>query len=83
MSWCHIVLINIGISSVSLIMIYAGYIGDTAIFPEDIGGLGMISDQVSQNMLNYFIIPIGVLLIVTTTGAICGRIGYIIALIKR
>ena len=81
--WCHIVLTNIGISSVSLTMIYAGYIGDIAIFPKDIGGFGMTSEQISQNILNHFIIPIGILLLVTTTGAICGGVGYIIALIKR
>lgn len=83
LSWCHIILTNIGITSVSLLMIYAGYIGDTAMFPRDIGGFGMTSEQVSQNILNHFIIPIGVLLIVTTTGAICGGIGFIVAFIKK
>ncbi|WP_458744779.1 hypothetical protein [Candidatus Nitrosocosmicus sp. T] len=81
--WCHIIITNIGITSVSFLMIYAGYIGDTAMFPTNIGGFGMTSEQVSQNILNHFIIPIGVLLIVTTTGAICGGIGFISAFIKR
>jgi hypothetical protein len=81
--WCHIIITNIGIASVSLLMIYAGYIGDTAIFPTNIGGFGLTSEQVSQNILNHFIIPIGVLLIITTTGAICGGIGFIIAFIKK
>ena len=81
--WCHVILTNIGITSVSLLMIYAGYIADTAMFPRDIGGFGMNPEQVSHNILNHFIIPIGVLLIVTTTGAICGGIGFIIVFIKK
>ena len=81
--WCHIILTNIGITSVSLLLIYTGYIGDTAMFPRDIGGFGMTSEQVSQNILNHFIIPVGVFLLVTATGAICGGIGFIIFLIKR
>ena len=52
--WCHIIITNIGLTSVSLLMIYTGYIGDTAMFPEDIGGFGMTSEQVSQNILNHF-----------------------------
>ena len=81
--WCHIILTNIGITSASLLMIYAGYIGDTAMFPKDLGGFGMSSAQVSQNILNHFIIPIGVLIIVTSTGAICGGLGFIFAFIKK
>jgi hypothetical protein len=81
--WCHMILTNMGITSVSLLMIYAGYIGDTAMFPKDLGGFGMSSAQVSQNILNHFIIPIGVLIIVTSTGAICGGLGFIFAFIKK
>jgi hypothetical protein len=43
----HLILTNIGISSASLTMIYAGYIGDLAIFPKEIGGLGITAMQAS------------------------------------
>ena len=48
-------------------MIYAGYISDIAIFSKNIGGFGMTFKQVSQNILNHFIIPVAALLLVTTS----------------
>jgi hypothetical protein len=43
----------------------------------------MTSEQVSQNILNHFIIPVAALLLVTTAGAICVGIGVIAAFIKQ
>lgn len=79
----HLILTNIGVSSVSIIMIYAGYLGDTAVFSQDIAGFGMSPDEVSQNMLNHFIVPIGIMLLVSSLGAICGGIVFIIEFIKK
>ena len=83
MSWCHMLLTNIGITSVSILMINAGYIDDIAIFSKNIRGFGMTSEQVSQNILNHFIIPVAALLLVTTAGAIYVGIGFITAFIKQ
>jgi len=83
LAWMHLILMNIGISSASLIMIYAGYLGDIAIFPKEIGGFGMTPIQVSQNLLNQFIIPVGVMLLVAATGAICDGLWFIITFLKR
>jgi hypothetical protein len=83
MPWCHLLLTNIGITSVGILMIYAGYISDIAIFSKNIGGFGMTFKQVSQNILNHFIIPVAALLLVTTAGGICVGIGFIAAFIKQ
>jgi len=83
LAWIHLLLTNIGISSASLTMIYAGYIGDLAIFPKEIGGFGMTAIQTSQSLLNQFIVPVGVMLLITAVGAISGGLGFIIALLKK
>ena len=81
--WIHLLLTNIGISSASLTMIYAGYIGDLSIFPKEIGGFGMTAIQASQILMNQFIVPVGAMLLVATIGAICGGLAFIITFIKR
>ena len=81
--WIHLLLTNIGISSASLTMIYAGYIGDLSIFPKEIGGFGMSAIQASQILMNQFIVPVGVMLLITAAGAISGGLGFIIALLKK
>jgi len=83
LAWIHLTLTNIGISSASLTMIYAGYIGDLAIFPKEIGGFGITAMQSSQILMNQFIVPVGAMLLVAAIGAICGGLGFIITFVKR
>jgi hypothetical protein len=83
LAWLHILLVNIGISCTSLLMIYAGYIGDMAAFPREYGGFGMTTLQISQKILNQFIAPIGSMLLVTAAGAICGGAGFIMAFFRN
>jgi hypothetical protein len=83
LAWLHLLLVNNGITSSCLTMIYAGFIGDMAIFPKEHDGFGMSVVQVSQNILNQFIVPVGGMLLITTAGAICGGLGFAIAFIKK
>ena len=83
LAWIHLILTNIGISSASLTMIYAGYIGDLVIFPKEIGGFGITAMQSSQILMNQFIVPVGAMLLVAAIGAICGGLGFIITFVKR
>jgi len=83
LAWIHLIMTNIGVSFASLTMIYAGYIGDLAIFPKEIGGFGMSAIQASNNLLNQFIVPVGAMLLVVSIGAICGGLGFIITFVKR
>ena len=83
LAWIHLIMTNIGVSFASLTMIYAGYIGDLAIFPKEIGGFGMSAIQASNNLLNQFIFQVGAMLLVASIGAICGGLGFIITFVKR
>jgi len=48
LAWSHLILTNLGIAPVSLMMIYAGYIGDFAITPVENGGWGFTLEQTSE-----------------------------------
>jgi hypothetical protein len=82
-AWLHLLLMNIGIACTSVLMIYAGFIGDTAVFPKEYGGFGMAPLQVSQNILNQFIAPVGSMMLITAIGAICGGIGLVISFFRK
>jgi len=83
LAWTHLVLMNVGISAASLLMIYAGYLGDIAVGEKESGGFGMTIEQVSQQILNQFIVPVSSLLIVTVVGAVAGGAGFIINQFQR
>jgi len=78
LAWSHLVLTNIGIAAASLMMIYAGYLGDLAVTPVDDGGWGLTIKQASDRIMNQFIFPIGIMLLATAIGAVCGGVGFII-----
>jgi hypothetical protein len=75
LAWTHLVLMNLGIAAASLLMIYAGYLGDIAVGDKEAGGFGMSIEQVSQQILNQFIVPVSSLLLITVAGAIAGGAG--------
>ena len=47
LAWTHLVLMNVGVAATSLLMIYAGYLGDIAIGEKEAGGFGMTIEQTS------------------------------------
>jgi hypothetical protein len=47
------------------------------------GGFGMTVEQVSQQILNQFIVPVSSLLLITVVGAIAGGAGFIINRFQR
>jgi hypothetical protein len=71
----HLALMNLGIAAASLLMIYAGYLGDIAVGDKEAGGFGMTVEQVSQQILNQFIVPVSSLLLTTVAGTIAGGAG--------
>jgi hypothetical protein len=83
LAWTHLVLMNLGIAAASLLMIYAGYLGDIAVGEKEAGGFGMTIEQVSQQILNQFIVPVSSLLLITVVGAIAGGAGFIINQFQR
>lgn len=82
LAWTHLVLVNVGIAAASLLMIYAGYLGDVAVTPKELGGLGMTIEQTAELILNPFIVPVASLLLVTVTGTVAGGAGFIINFLR-
>jgi hypothetical protein len=78
LAWVHLVLMNVGIAAASMLMIYAGYLGDIAVSSIEFGGFGMTIEQAAEQILNPFITPVAALLLVTVVGAVAGGAGFII-----
>jgi hypothetical protein len=83
LAWIHLVLMNFGVAATSILMIYAGYLGDTAVSETDSGGFGMTIEQTSKQILNPFIVPVSSLLLITVIGAVAGGAGFIINQFQR
>ncbi|MCP8304694.1 MAG: hypothetical protein H3Z50_04395 [archaeon] len=82
LTWIHLVLMNVGVAAASWMMVYAGFIGDLALFPIDQGGMGMTIDQVAEQILAPFLVPIGAMFLVACIGILAGIIGFIITYFK-
>ena len=83
LGWIHLVLMNFRAAATSILMIYAGYLGDIAISETESGGFGMTIEQTSKQILNPFIVPVSSLLLVTVIGAVAGGAGFIISQFQR
>jgi hypothetical protein len=83
LAWIHLVLMNFGVAATSIIMIYAGYLGDIAVSETDSGGFGMTIEQASRQILNPFIVPVSSFLLLTVIGAVAGGAGFIINQFQR
>jgi hypothetical protein len=78
LAWAHLVLMNVGVAAASILMIYAGYLGDIAVTSSEFGGFEMTIEQAAEQVLNPFIAPVAAMLLVTVVGAIAGGAGFII-----
>ena len=78
LAWAHLVLMNVGVAAASMLMIYAGYLGDIAVSSREFGGFEMTIEQAAEQILNPFITPVASLLLVTVVGAVAGGVGFII-----
>lgn len=84
LAWTHLILMNIGVAATSIMMIYAGYIGDVAVSPVGIGGgFGMTTQQAADKILNPFIVPVAIMLIVTVVGAMAGGAGFLLNYFRK
>ncbi len=58
-------------------LMYAGYIGEKALMPTAVGGLGLNGGQVHEILVQW-VNPIGALLIVTAAGVLAGGLGFLL-----
>ena len=78
LAWVHLILMNVGVAAASILMIYAGYLGDIAVSSREFGGFEMSMEQTAEQILNPFITPVAAMLLVTVAGAAAGGAGFII-----
>jgi len=78
MAWAHLVLMNVGVATAGIMMIYAGFIGDVAVSPVGTGRFGMSTEQAAKQILNPFIVPTAVMLLVTVIGAMAGGAEFLL-----
>ncbi len=78
LAWTHLVLMNLGVAVTGILMIYAGYLGDIAVSETESGGFGMTIEQMSQQILNPFIVPVSSFLLIAVIGAVAGGAGFMI-----
>lgn len=85
LAWAHLILMNVGIAAASMMMIYGGYLGDFAVSSKDESGYGWgwSIEQASEHILNPLIIPVGIMLLIASIGAICGGISFVIVNLKK
>ena len=78
LAWVHLILMNVGVAAASILMIYAGYLGDIAVTSREFGGFEMSIEQAAEQILNPFITPVAAFLLVIVVGAVAGGAGFII-----
>ncbi len=64
---------NIGVAAASLLMIYAGYLGDFAVTSREFGGLGLTIETAAEQILNHFIAPVASASSFDISGRSCRR----------
>lgn len=84
-AWAHLILMNVGVAAASMMMIYGGYLGDFAVSSKEESGYGWewTIEQASEHILNPLIIPVGIMLLIASIGAVCGGIGFVIVNLKK
>jgi hypothetical protein len=78
LAWTHLVLMNVGAAAASVMMIYSGYMGDVAVSPGDMGGLDITPKQAAEQILNPYIAPVSVMLLLMVAGAMAGGAGFLV-----
>jgi hypothetical protein len=76
LAYAHLILMNIGITGASFMMMYGGYEGAKAMLPIAVGGLGLGAEN-AHEILSPFIIPIAVFIGILLLGVVLGGIGFV------
>jgi len=75
----HIVLMNVGASGATYLLMYGGYLGGVAQAPASSGGGGLSAGQIHVQILGALVTPIGYFVAIAVLGVLAGGIGYLIA----
>ena len=77
LAWGHIILMNLGTTAATSMLMYAGYASGAAMLPVSIGGKGFNQGQAHQ-ILSPFVEPISVAILVLLLGVLLGGIGFLL-----
>jgi hypothetical protein len=78
----HLVLMEVGTIGATSLLMYAGYIGGSALLPTAVGGGGMTPSQVHEILVN-FIQPIFIFTLLAILGALSGGLGYVLSELEK
>ncbi len=78
LAWAHLILMNVGITGGTFLMMWGGYIAGWAAAPTAAGGAGFNPGQVHALILGWTPQPIGAFLLVAAIGALLGGLGYLL-----
>jgi hypothetical protein len=79
----HFVLVNVGSFITSVLLMVAGYTGESALLPLSSGGGGLTELQVHVQILSAYSLPVVVFAGITTLGVLCGIVSFWLACKKK
>jgi hypothetical protein len=82
LAWGHLILMNVGTTVTSGMMMYAGYVSGAVMLPVSVGGKGFNGLQAHQ-ILGPFSVPISVAILVIMLGVLLGGIGFLLTYRKK
>ncbi len=77
LAWGHLILMNIGTTAATGMLMYAGYASGAAMLPVSIGGKGFNQGQAHQ-ILSPFVEFISVAILILLLGVLLGGIGFLL-----
>jgi len=77
LAWGHLVLMNLGTTAATSMLMYAGYVSGASMLPVSIGGKGFNQGQAHQ-ILSPFVEPISVAVLILLLGVLLGGIGFLL-----
>ena len=77
LAWGHLVLMNLGTTAATSMLMYAGYVSGASMLPVSIGGKGFNQGQAHQ-ILSPFVEPISVAILILLLGVLLGGIGFVL-----
>jgi len=76
LAWSHLILMNIGTSAATGLMMLSGYLGGAAMLPINVGGKGFNAGQ-AHEILAPYVEPISAAILLLMVGVIGGGIGFL------
>lgn len=79
----HVILWEARVVGSTFLMMYGGYKGGAALFSTSEGGGGLTAYQVHVQILQYYVEPVFIFVLIAVLGAILGGLGYVLSARKR